>query len=118
MTFDDNAGHSLGTPGGRSSIPQSVASSNLYTPDTGDETTALTQDLGQALFSAGQINAEQLTSARSMVEKSPGKRIADVFLEMGVDETAVQQARAKVAGVPTCRVTARPLPLSSGLGAL
>ncbi len=104
MTFDDNAGHAPSGPGARPSIPQSVASANLYTPDSGDETTALSQDLGQALFSAAKIDAEQLTSARSMVEKSPGKRIADVFLEMGVEETAVQQARAKIAGVPFQRI--------------
>ncbi len=95
MSSEDLNSHSEGLP----SIPKAVASTNLYTPDVGDEATALSQDLGQALLSAGAIDGAQLTSARSVLEKSPGVRLADVFLEMGVDETAVQQVRAKIAGL-------------------
>ncbi len=83
---------------------QSVASGHIYTPDGDNETTALVLDLGQVLLNAGAINQEQLTTARSLVEKSPGKRFADVFLEMGVDEVEVQQARSKISGVPFQRV--------------
>ncbi len=99
MLPDDPSNNGDGRPGAWSAIPKSVASANLYTPDVGDDSTALSQDLGQALLSAGAIDGEQLTSARSVIEKSPGKRLPDVLLEMGVDETAVQQGRAKITGV-------------------
>ncbi len=82
-----------------SAIPQSVASTNLYTPDGQEDQTALSQDLGHVLLNEKAIDGEQLTSARSVLEKSPGKRLADVFLEMGVNEAAVQKARAKLTGV-------------------
>ena len=104
MTLEASQGHDPTRPGGWSSIPQSLASTHLYTPDTGDEATALTQDLGQALVSAGAIDGAQLTSAQSVIEKSPGRRMADVLLEMGVDEVAVQQARAKITGVKFVRI--------------
>jgi type IV pilus assembly protein PilB len=105
MTTDEPTGKPEDIGGLHANVPKSVASANLYTPEEEDTgTTGLTQDLGQALISADAITAEQLTSARSVIEKSPGKRMADVLLDMGVDETAVQKARAKVTGVPFQRV--------------
>ena len=94
MTFDA----SFGQDAIRDSIPRPVMSANLYTPDA-DQSTALSMDMGQALLSAGSITGEQLTSARAVVEKSPGMNLADVFIEMGVDQAAVQGARAKIAGL-------------------
>ncbi len=101
MSTDEHTGN---TGGLHSMVPQSVASTNLYTPDEGSDATSLSQDLGQALISAGAIDQAQLTSARSVIEKSPGKRMDEVLLDMGVDEIAIQQARAKVTGVPFQRV--------------
>ncbi len=104
MTTDDPIDHPQ-SPGELGFVvPQSVASTNLYTPEDGTDATGLSQNLGQALISAGAITPEQLTSARSVIEKSPGRRMTDVLLDMGVDEVAVQQARAKVTGVPFQRI--------------
>jgi type IV pilus assembly protein PilB len=89
--------------------PQGAASHNdLYTPDQ-DSGSGLMQDLGQVLLNAQAINAEQLTNARAVTEKSPGKPIADVFLEMGVDEPALQQGVAKVTGLPFERIDVEKL---------
>ncbi len=104
MTTDESSEHPQDSVGLNGMVPQSVASSNLYTPDDGTDETGLSQDLGQALLSADAIDQEQLTSARSVVEKSPGKRLVDVFLGMGIDEAAVQQAWAKVTGVAFQRI--------------
>jgi type IV pilus assembly protein PilB len=82
------------------------AGKDLYTPDAGADSTGLAQDLGQVLLNADAINAEQLTSARSICQKSPGRKLAEVFIEMGVDEPAVQQAVAKAAGLTFERLNA------------
>jgi len=82
----------------------STSHSDLYTPDHDSDSTGLMQDLGQVLLSAGAINAEQLTSARALAEKSPGKSMADILLEMGVDEPSLQQAVAKITGLTFERV--------------
>ena len=76
---------------------------DVFTPDDA-ETSTLMQDLGQVLLNAKAITAEQLTSARNVVEKSPGKPLADVFHEMGIDEPALQQGVAKVTGLPFERI--------------
>ncbi len=104
MKPDDPDGQNEKQSGSWSAVPQSVASVNLYTPEHSDADTLLAQDLGQALVSAGAMDAEQLTSARSVIEKSPGKRLADVILEMGIDEAAVQRARARITGVKFLRI--------------
>jgi len=82
----------------------SASHSDLYTPDQDSESTALMQDLGQVLLSAEAINAEQLTSARNLAEKSPGKTMANIFLEMGIDEPSLQQAVAKTSGLSFERI--------------
>ena len=104
MTMQDPREHQNDQVNLGSMVPGSVASTNLYTPEDGTGETGLSMDLGQALLSANAINQEQLTSARSVIEKSPGKRLVDVVLGMGVDEVAVQQAWAKVTGVPFQRI--------------
>ncbi len=101
MTGDVPTEHAQGQ-----GLPQGPRSNDLYTPDHQAEATALSQDLGQALLSAQAINDEQLTSARSVAQKSSGKQLGEIFLEMGVDEAAVQKAVAKIAGLPFQRVDA------------
>ncbi|MEM9883226.1 MAG: ATPase, T2SS/T4P/T4SS family, partial [Planctomycetota bacterium] len=70
------------------------------------QTTALVavRDLGKALEANGTINAAQLATARGVAEKSPGKPLADIFFEMGVDEAALQQTVATVAHLSFERV--------------
>ncbi|MEM1355359.1 MAG: ATPase, T2SS/T4P/T4SS family [Planctomycetota bacterium] len=60
----------------------------------------LSGDLGDALLAAGVISKEQLTSARNVAGKSPGRRLADIFFEVGVDQEAMQKVVAAMAGLP------------------
>ncbi len=74
----------------------STGLNDLYAPPA--STTALTRvgDLGDELSKQGVATSEQVQSARSLVEKSPGKGLADVFHEMGVDEDGLQTAVARL----------------------
>jgi type IV pilus assembly protein PilB len=72
--------------------------SDLWTPED-EPQAAPVADLGQALLRSGAITAEQLTSARTVVSQTPGKLLADVLYEMGVDEAEIQAAVAKLAGL-------------------
>ncbi len=77
--------------------------SDLWAPEQEKGTSAsvaYTNDLGQSLLNAGIINAEQLSSARAVKEKSPGKSLADIFYEMNVDEAGLQKAVARISGLP------------------
>ena len=65
------------------------ALSSLYQPDP--STDAPPRDLGELLLSQGVITAERLSNAHNVVKQSPGKRLADVLVEMDVDEAAVQK---------------------------
>lgn len=75
--------------------------SNIYTPEDGGNEQ---RDLGQMLLARGVINEERLTVAQQVVKQSPGKKLADVLVEHGVDEAPVAQAIAELAGVPFERV--------------
>ena len=61
-------------------------------------------DLGDKLLEAGVINATQLTQARNLQKQAPGKRLADVLIDMNVDEQPVQAAVAEQAGLPFERI--------------
>jgi len=61
-------------------------------------------DLGEALVAEKVITAEQLTSARNVTARSPGKRLADAFLEMDVDKIEVQKIVARLAGMSFERI--------------
>ncbi len=79
--------------------------SDLWSPDDEAATTTL-RDLGQVLLDNGAISSEQLTSARNVVQNTPGKSLADAFLENGIDEAEVQSALAIVTGMPFERFAA------------
>jgi type IV pilus assembly protein PilB len=81
------------------------AISEVYSPDPveGGEGRQL-QGLGEMLLAKGLINAERLTIAQGVIKASPGKRMADVLVEQGVDETIVQAAVAELAGIPFERI--------------
>lgn len=59
-----------------------------------EEASASIADLGETLLNAGVIKPDLLTTARRVQKQSPGKPLSDVLIEMGVDETEVQQAVA------------------------
>lgn len=78
--------------------------SDLYTPDVegaNDE-----GDIGARLLADGMITGEQLASAQRMLKQSPGKHLAEILVEMGTDEAAVQELVADAARLPFRRVKA------------
>jgi type IV pilus assembly protein PilB len=85
-----------------STAPPVEGFSNLWSPEQDEDAPA--SELGEQLLAAGSIDAAQLTGARALAAKTAGKSLADVFFEMGVDEVALQQAVARVAGMPFERV--------------
>ncbi len=78
--------------------------SDLWTPDDEPETTAI-RDLAQVMLDNGAISPAELTSARGVISKTPGKKMADIFFEMGVDEAEIQAAAAIISGLTFERVT-------------
>ncbi|MEO1236962.1 MAG: ATPase, T2SS/T4P/T4SS family [Planctomycetota bacterium] len=81
--------------GGDASLPVPAAQVGLRDLWAPASTALVVQrDLGKALEANGTVSAAQLVTARGVVEKSPGKQLADVFFEMGVDEVALQETVA------------------------
>lgn len=79
--------------------------SDLWTPEEEASTNLpAVNDLGQLLFDRGAIDASQLSTARSVLAKTPGKTLPDVFYEMGIDETDLQQLVAAAAEMAFERV--------------
>ncbi|MFI4861761.1 MAG: GspE/PulE family protein [Phycisphaerales bacterium JB063] len=62
-------------------------------------------DLGDLLLASKIITPEQLTSARNVASNSPGRRPADIYFEMGVDQVKMQTCVANLAGMKFERVT-------------
>jgi len=75
----------------------------MFRPDE-DDGGQNQEDVGQVLLSRGIINAEMLETAQRVVKQTPGKRIAEVLIESGVDEAAVQQAVAQSSRLPFERI--------------
>jgi type IV pilus assembly protein PilB len=57
-------------------------------------------DLGEILVTRGVIKQEQLATAQRVIRQTPGKRMAQVLIEMGVDEADVQSVIAEQAQLP------------------
>ena len=83
----------------------STSLSDLWSPDADDQRDARNGDLGQALLDSQTITAEQLTNARAVAQKSPGKALADIFYDMKADESAVQSTVARINDLTFQRVT-------------
>ncbi len=60
--------------------------------------------IGELLRASGAITEEQLASAQRVVKQTPGKQLATVLVELGIDEADVQQAVAKCSRLPFERV--------------
>ncbi|MEM9420051.1 MAG: GspE/PulE family protein [Planctomycetota bacterium] len=76
-------------------VPASqVGLKDLWAPSS----TALVavRDLGKSLEASGVISAAQLATARGVAEKTPGKPLADIFFDMGVNEVELQQTLASI----------------------
>ena len=61
-------------------------------------------DLGPRLVRSGAINEEQLASAERVMKQTPGKSLAAILVEIGVDEIQVQQIIADAAALPFERI--------------
>ena len=62
-------------------------------------------DIGERLLARDLINGEQLATARRVLTQSPDKRLAQVLIEMGVDEAAVQEQVANLSRLPFERIS-------------
>jgi type IV pilus assembly protein PilB len=74
---------------------------DLWSPTA---STADTSDLAQRLLTAGHITNEQSSQARNLLKQAPGRRMAELLVEMGADEAAVQQVVAELASMPFERI--------------
>ncbi len=97
--YDDGAGTEVLIPD--PTDDDAAALSDLWRPEAPSQPAA---DIGQKLCEAGLISTAQLTQARGVLKQTPGKRLVDVLLSMGVDEAALQEAVAEQAGLPFERV--------------
>ncbi len=74
---------------------------DIYQPA---ETEQASQELGQLLLAKGAVTADRLSVAQGVIRASPGRRMSDVLVEQGVDEAAVQAAKAELAGLTFERI--------------
>ncbi|MEM7624775.1 MAG: GspE/PulE family protein [Planctomycetota bacterium] len=98
-------------PDGGESLPipaAQVGLRHLWAPASNTQLTVI-RDLGQALEAHGAISAAQRATARGLAEKNPGKPLADIFYEMGVDEIELQQTVASIAQVAFERIDPQQL---------
>ncbi len=70
----------------------------LWLPQGGSPppTSAASEALGRLLLERRIISAEQLQSARRVMSQSPGRRLKDILVEMGIGEEPLQQVIAEV----------------------
>ena len=61
-------------------------------------------DLLDIAMERGLISTEQLESVRRVIKQSPGKKMSDAMIELGIDETEVQKIVAEVARLPFERI--------------
>ncbi|MCH8005201.1 MAG: Flp pilus assembly complex ATPase component TadA [Planctomycetes bacterium] len=86
----------------RDQILQDGALSDLYTPETDEQTDD--EGVGARLVKAGVITTEQLTNAQRVLKETPGLNISRILIDMGVDEASVQKIVAEEARLPFERV--------------
>jgi type IV pilus assembly protein PilB len=100
-TLDDEEGAKAPAP-----IPRRATESlsDLWTPEDEPEVAAPVRDLAQVMLDNGAIDAAELTSARNVISKTPGKKMADIFFEMGVDEVEIQTAASIICGLAFERI--------------
>ncbi len=70
-----------------------------------DEDSIAGPDFETLLLEQGDVRLDQLDEAKRIVERTPGRRLEGVLMELGVNEVRVQAAAAAVAGMSFQRVT-------------
>ncbi len=85
--------------------PASVgpAISEIYRPDASDNSNP-TLELGAMLVAKGLLPADRLNVAQQVIKQSPGRRLSDILIEQGADETGVQQCLAEISGISFERI--------------
>ena len=73
--------------------------SDLWSPDDSG-TTVTASDVAGLLLDRQQIGHDQANQARTVARQASGKTLAEVLIEMGVDEGHVQQAVADQSHMP------------------
>lgn len=61
-------------------------------------------DVGQCLLHQKVITPEQLATATRVARQTPGRSMSQIFMEMGIDEVAVQRVVARIARLPFERI--------------
>jgi type IV pilus assembly protein PilB len=109
----DPSGSGLGevtASGGRvaDADPMRVCPRDGVTPLSDPDGAAIvpSEDLGGLMTARGLISAEQLATAERVVKQTPGKRLEQALMEMGVDEFHVQEMVARTSGLPFERIDA------------
>ncbi|MBL9031462.1 MAG: type II/IV secretion system protein [Phycisphaerae bacterium] len=74
---------------------------DIYQPGSDTQPATL---LAERLIAAGAATAQQVSAAQQILKQSPGRRLADLIIEQGADEAAVQQAVADQCGVSFERI--------------
>jgi len=91
-------------PANPAGLRRDDALSEIYIPEELDDADQISEDLGQCLLERQIITPEQLATAQRVMKQSPGKRLAQVLVETGTDETAVQEVIAELARLPFERI--------------
>jgi type IV pilus assembly protein PilB len=79
------------------------ALTDIFDPDL-EPNQKRSNDPGQILIERGIVSAEQMSTARRVMKQTPGKRLAQILIEIGVDEVAVQKVVAELARLPFERI--------------
>ncbi len=108
----DTTGEGLGASVGTELVPRDAdptrirphdAVSAIYKPGS-DNMPAARDDVGHRLVDKGVVTPEELAAAQRVMKQSPGTRIAQVLIDMGVEEVAVQKVVAELARLPFERI--------------
>jgi type IV pilus assembly protein PilB len=74
-----------------------------FSPDFAPEESE-TEDLCAALLAQNVTKPEQIATAERVARQTPGRSMAQILIELGVDEIAVQEHVAKLARLPFERI--------------
>ncbi|KAA0213977.1 MAG: type II/IV secretion system protein [Leptolyngbya sp. PLA3] len=81
---------------------EGVKAEMVFDPGPGQDATG--QSLSELLLARGVITREQLSGAEQILKQTPGRCLAELLIDRGADEEAVQRGVAELAGVPFERV--------------
>jgi len=89
-------------PRRQSDAPPGPAVQEIYTPPEGQ--LVVSRRLQDLLLERRAVTAERLTAAERVLKQTPGTTLAELLIDQGCDELAVQQAVAEAANLPFERI--------------